>query len=358
MPTRAPIRAPVRVPSRGRTARAAGTYAIALLANTFEGGTNTTTLTQGTAGNTGGTSGNFFDTVTIGGGATDAFDNTHAAHGTLAAKIATGSSAAVYNTWSVSLTNTGVQQAWFRLYLYFTANPTNTHRVFSATAGGSVAAALSVTTSGTLRWTDTAGSTVFTTATAIPLNAWFRVEGFVTGNGDGAGQVALSLYAVPDSAAPAETYTSPATQSTAGLITDVRYGVSAAVASVGPYWMDDIGVSITGPLGPSLTPGTPAAGSASSIALGQATILPGTGAAALFAAPPGPCSVTFYNLGSTSAWIGTSTATTSANGMLVPSAPVSYQGFSGSRAAMFYGTTGSTVSTSVATIQYIVVTGY
>jgi len=132
--------------------------------------------------------------------------------------------------------------------------------------------------------------------------------------------------------------------------------VSAAVASVGPYWMDDIGVSITGPLGPSLTPGTPGTGSASSITLGQATILPGTGATALFPAPPGPCSVTFYNLGSTSAWVGTSTAVTSANGMLVSSAPTNFISYSGSKAAMFYGTTGSTVSTSVATVQYLIST--
>ena len=349
------IRARRPLPPRGRTARASGTYTTGILVNTFEGGTSGTTLTQGVAGNTGSTSGNYFDTVTIGGGATDAFDNTHAAHGTLSCKIATAGSAAVYNTWSASLTNTGIPQVWVRMYLYFTANPSNTHRVFSATAGSSVAAALQVTTSGTLRWTDAAASTIFTTTTAIPLNSWFRVEGFVTGSA-GAGQVSLSLYTTPDSVVPAEAFTSAATQNTAGLVTDVRYGVSAAVASVGPFWMDDIGLSTTGPLGPALA--FPAGG-ASSIACGQAGILPGTAATALFTAPPGLCSVTFYNLGPTQAWMGTSTAATSANGMLVSSLPVNYQGYSASRApTTFYGTTGSTASTSVATIQYLVVTGF
>jgi hypothetical protein len=347
------------LPRRGRSWSAAGTYATAQLTNTFEGGTSGNALTQGVSGNSGGTSGNFFDTVTIGGGATDAFDNTHAAHGSLSCKIATGSSAAVYNTWSVSLTNTGVQQAWFRLYLYFTANPANQHRVLAATASGSVAAALSVTTAGKLLWTDAGGSAIYTSATAIPLNSWFRIEGFVTGSGEGAGQVSLSLYTTPDSVAPVEAYTSPATQNTAGLITDVRYGVSAAAASVGPYWMDDIGVSTLGALGPSLVPGAGGgSGGQTSIALGQAVIMPGTAATPLFTAPPGLCSVTFYNLGSTSAWIGTSTAATSANGMQCSSVPTSFTGYTGSRGATFYGTTGSTVATSVATIQFIIVTAH
>ena len=349
------IRARRPPPPRGRIARASGTYVTGILVNTFEGGTSGTTLTQGIGGNTGGTSGNYFDTVTIGGGAADAFDNTHAAHGSLSCKIATVASAAVYNTWSASLTNTGVSQVWVRMYLYFTANPANAHRVFAATAGSGVAAALQVMTTGALRWTDASGSAIVTTTTTIPLNAWFRVEGFVTGSAT-TGQVSLSLYTTPDSLVPAETFTSAATQNTAGLVTDVRYGVSAAVASVGPFWMDDIGISATGPLGPSLA--FPA-GAASSIACGQAGILPGTAATALFTAPPGLCSVTFYNLGPTLAWMGTGTAVTSANGMLISTVPVNYEGYTGSRApTTFYGTTGSTVSTSVATIQYLVVTGF
>ena len=353
-PAPRPARSPIRGTwSKGRAASSRGVIGpFPVLVNTFEGGTNSTTLTPLLGGNTGGTSGNFFDAVTIGAGATDAFDSTHAAHGTLSNKIATVGSAAVYNTWSASFLP--APQVWMRMYLYFTANPTNLHRVFSATSNGGVAASLVVTTSGTLRWTDSAGSTIFTTTTAIPTNAWFRVEGFVTGNAT-TGQVSLSLYTSPDSSVPVETQTSAASQSTAGIITDVRYGVSAAVASVGPYWMDDIGISDSGALGPALSFGSGASGSGS-VACGQAGILPGTTATSLFTTPPGPCSVTFYNLTSTSAWIGTSTSVTSANGMLCPSQPLTYQGFSGSRPATFYGTTGSTVSTSIATIQFIVVT--
>ena len=338
-------------PPRGRVRSSTGVYTAGILVNTFEGGTNSATVT---AAGSGGASGNAFDTVTIGSGATDAFDSTHAAHGTLSCKIATGSSATVFNTWSSSLTSVSIPQVWFRLYLYFTANPGAQHRVLAATAGASNAASVQVTTGGKLVVANASGSAVFTTSTSIPLNAWFRVEGFITGSAT-AGQVSLNLYTAADGLIPAETFTSAATQNTSGKITDVRYGVSAAVASVGPYWMDDIGISATGPLGPALAfaPGQP-----SSIVCGQAGILPGTAGTALFTTPPGLSNVTFYNLGSTSAWVGTSTAVTSANGMLCPLVPVNYQAFRGSGPATFYGTTGSTVSTSVATIQYFVVTGF
>jgi len=349
-----PARIRPSLPPRGKIRSGQGVRGpFALLVNTFDGGTSGNTLTTSPGGNTGGASGNAFDQVVIGSGATDQFDSTHAAHGANSNKIATAGSAAVYNEWSGSLLP--ATQTWYRLYLYFTANPTNQHRVFAAYSSGVVAASLQVTTGGNLQWKDAGGSTIFTGSTAIPLNAWFRVEGYVIGNAS-TGQVSLSLYTTPDGTVPVETQASAASQNTAGIITDVRYGVSAAVASVGPYWQDDIGLSETGPLGPSLVPGS--GGGSASIAMGQAGILPGTAATPLFMVPPGLCNVTFYNLSAASAWIGTSTAVTSANGMQCHSVPTTFQGFMGSRGAMFYGTTGSTVSTSVATIQFIVVSDF
>src|SRR5262249_14116666 len=155
------------------------------------------------------------------------------------------SSATSFNVWSSSLTSTSVSQVWFRLYLYFTANPVNSHRVFSASAGGSSAAALFMQTNGQLKFNNTSGSAIFTTTAAIPLNQWFRLEGFVVGDAS-VGQVSLSLYDSADSTSPTETDTSTANQNTAGPVTDVRFGVGTAVANAGPYWMDDIGVSTTG----------------------------------------------------------------------------------------------------------------
>ena len=245
-----PVQARLTPPPAGRvTATRAGIAAL-LLANTFAGGSNGATLTQGSGGNTGGTSGNFFDSVTIGGSATLAFDTTHFTSGSgLAAKVATGvSSANSYVAWT---TQAGDQpRVWFRQYLYFTANPAGNFRVFSALGGSaSLAGALQVLSGGTLRWLNAAGSTILTTTATIPLNTWFRVEGFITGSPNN-GQVGVSLYWPADAQTPVETDTSAAAQSTLGPINAARFGVTSAVANVAAFWMGGLGLSNTGPLGP------------------------------------------------------------------------------------------------------------
>jgi hypothetical protein len=92
------------------------------------------------------------------------------------------------------------------------------------------------------------------------------------------------------------------------------------------------------------------------IIVGAATVPAGTTGTLLFTVPPSWCNVTFYNLSAATVWIGTSTAVTTANGLMCHSLPTSFQTFMASKGAPFYGTTGSTVSTSVATIQYCIST--
>jgi len=89
---------------------------------------------------------------------------------------------------------------------------------------------------------------------------------------------------------------------------------------------------------------------------GAATVPSGTTGSYLFTVPPSSCKVTFYNLAAATVWVGTSTAVTTANGVQCHSLPTTFQTFAGSRGGTFYGTTGSTVSTSVATVQYLIST--
>ena len=89
------------------------------------------------------------------------------------------------------------------------------------------------------------------------------------------------------------------------------------------------------------------------IVMGSATVPAGTTATQLFATSP-YCNVTFYNISTATVWIGTSTSVTSDNGMQCHSIPTTFFSYPGSKPAVFYGTTGSTVSTSVATVQYII----
>jgi hypothetical protein len=217
------------------------------LANSFEGGTNGTTIT---AGNSGGTSGNAFDTTSTGAGATTAFDNTHAAHGSLSCEIATTSSATSNVQWAASM---GTQaQVWFRLYLYFTANPAAAIRVFSVN-NGTVAAFLRITTTGQLVMVNGNGTVAITTSTAtIPLNQWFRVEGFVLASLS-VGQTELKLYSTADSVTPTETDTSAANNNLGvSTLTNYLFGITSATPSVVAYWQDNLGLSSTGYLGPAL----------------------------------------------------------------------------------------------------------
>ena len=232
------------------------------LTNSFEGVTPSgTTLTAGSGGNTGGTSGSYFDNVTIGTGATAASDSTHAAHGSLSCKLATGGTAAqAFVFWSTQLTGSSVATAWVRIYLYLTAYPASgAWRLCQWNAGGTLAAALQVNSTGTVRSINTSSATILTSALTLPLNQWNRIEAFCTGSAS-AGQVEFRLYTTsPDEALGSydEIQTSSTTQNTAGAITQVRFGQAAgALASYGPLWMDDVGASDTAYLGPSV----PAAG--------------------------------------------------------------------------------------------------
>lgn len=92
--------------------------------------------------------------------------------------------------------------------------------------------------------------------------------------------------------------------------------------------------------------------------MGAATVPSGTAGTLLFNVPPSWCAVTFYNLTAIPVWIGTSTAVTSVNGLQCHSIPTSFTTFTGSRGGGIYGTTGSTVNTSVSTIQYIISTDF
>jgi hypothetical protein len=87
------------------------------------------------------------------------------------------------------------------------------------------------------------------------------------------------------------------------------------------------------------------------IIMGQAAV---TGTVPIFTVPPGPCAVTMY-VATGAVYVGTSTVLTTATGMSVPTTPVTFESFPGSRGAQLYGTVG-TAATTVA-INYVVSTG-
>jgi len=225
------------------------------LTNSLEGVTPSgTVLTAGAGGNTGGASGNFFDVVNIGTGATNASDSAQAAHGSLSLKLATGSTAGtVYVTWSTSLTSTTLTVVYQRISLFATANPAaNSRLLYWGNSGATIAASLRLNTAGTLAFQNSANSVILTSTATIPLNAWCRIEAMCN---SATGVAEFKLFNTPDSATPTETQTSTSGQS---LSTDcglVRIGQSGgAQANYGPYWLDDLGASDTAYLGPAVVP--------------------------------------------------------------------------------------------------------
>ena len=73
----------------------------------------------------------------------------------------------------------------------------------------------------------------------------------------------------------------------------------------------------------------------------------------IFTIPPGPCAVTMYAPTGV-VYTGLSTALTTGNGMSVPTTPVTFQCFAGSRGAQLYGTTGGA---STVAVHYVISTG-
>ena len=215
-----------------------------LAANTAEGTATGTAVTPVNSA-AGGTP---FTAVNIGSGATFAFDTTQAMHGTSSYKVATVAAANSYVTWTAPGAGAMPPTSWFRMYLYVTANPAAAFRLFTFLQDTGRCAYLQLGTSGQLQFIDHNVTTMCQTS-AVPLSAWFRVEGYLTGD-PAAGQAELQLFTLADGLLPAETDTSAGGQNTTGTANGFAAGPFTA-ANVGPYWIDDLGVSTSGYMGPT-----------------------------------------------------------------------------------------------------------
>ncbi len=210
--------------------------------NTAEGSSSGTTVTTG---NSGGASGNAWNSVSIGASATLIYDNAHAAHGALAYKQASSSAGATtFLRWTTAF---GTQTTFYgRFYVYMTANPSTLSQIFgSSNAVNSVK--LKVNTTGTLTATaNNDATTLFTTTNTLVLNAWNRIEFTITLSASvGTGKVILYPQ---DSITPTETQTWSGANN--GEATATTYTFNSPSGNTQTWWMDSLALSTDGYLGP------------------------------------------------------------------------------------------------------------
>ena len=251
-------------------------YPRPFLFNSLEGIASGTTVTQA---NSGLASGDAFDgTVSSG---TLTADSTYAAHGANSLHVKTaGASTFSYAWWSTSLSLAGTTgKIWFRYYMYLAANPAADDIVLahcSDSGHATIIAFMRVLATGKLRVFNAASGTVLTTTNTVPLNQWFRVEGFIATNGSNSGgQYELKLFSTADSVTPTETQTSAATQNFGTTVAwSTMFGTDTSTASTIEFWMDDLAVSTDGYQGPAAATGTVTFAGA-----GSATVHAGSGSA-------------------------------------------------------------------------------
>jgi hypothetical protein len=230
--------------------------------NNFEGGTNGATISTTNAGGAGNTQ---FSQVNSGGaGTTLIFDNTHAAHGSLAMKIgATGATGP-----GVFLSGPSGTTAYARFYFYATAAPAANTRIFEVlnTANNVVGATLYWRTDGKFNTTNKNNAGGTTTSVAAPLNQWVRVEVKITLTTPGSGGACthqIRLYNTADSTTPdsdTQVTNQPVNASELGTWQFGNYFDSKAF---GPVWFDDVGASDSAWLGPATSGPATIAGASS-----------------------------------------------------------------------------------------------
>lgn len=230
-----------------------------LVTNSYEG--YTTAGTTISAANSGGNSGTAFDIVGVGSGGT-LVSATGAAHGNFCASLIDTSAASTYMQWTSNGAYGAQTTTNFRLYAKASANPGTGVRLFNNTTAGGSLMSVFLNTTGKLSVTYSSVGTAFVTFTAlVPLNSWFRVEGFVIVSTT-VGQVSASLFSTGlDNPVPDETHTSAASLNVGTLsgTTSYSFGDSSAITMTSAILYDDVGLSSFGPLGPAVAPPAPRA---------------------------------------------------------------------------------------------------
>jgi len=223
---------------------------MAVLSNSFEGGTEGANIT---VANSGGGNGNAFDGVAF-----DNFteyDNAFAAHGSQSGLLAASANAPapVWNTsWPGSTT------VWTRAYMRFTdatpAASTVIHEVRELN-GTTVGCDVRLTTTGTIQLRAPA-TLRYTSSTVITDNSWFRIELQVDSSATvGHIQCRLFVGANVNGTTADESFGSAVDNWDTGDGTVGGWRTGWGTTSTANMWIDEVSMSDVGWLGPYVAPG-------------------------------------------------------------------------------------------------------
>jgi len=210
------------------------------LENTAEGGTDETTVT---AGNSGGTSGTAWTSVTIDPTCAVVYDTAQAAHGTVAYRVSTGATTGqAFVRWTVA----SVARVYGRMYFRLSALGSNRALGRVRSTGATQAARWAISAADKLELRNAANGLVWTSTSTLAADTWYRLE--YNALAGASGQVTLTLYA-GESTTAIET-SGVQTAAYGSDIVDIDWGQVANGPNLPAMWIDSIAASTAGALGP------------------------------------------------------------------------------------------------------------
>jgi hypothetical protein len=197
----------------------------------FEAGSNGATITNG--------AGEASATAWTSVSGSPSYDNTHAAHGSLSAKVDTN---AEYGEWTLP----DPTDHYGRMYVYgnFSGSVTYFHRGIDSSVTGTYDILLF---SNKVYIRDHNQVHQFNTTATVPNNTWWRIEWHIV-NSLTVGEMVLRYFATADATSATETLTSSANCNTGAHTHTVRFGGTGGLNDT--YWMDDIVANATTWAGP------------------------------------------------------------------------------------------------------------
>lgn len=216
-----------------------------LFTNTAAGGA---AGTAATLTNTGGGSGDAFLFSDQTGTGTSIWEfSSTAAHGSLGYRIVGNGSRAFFG-WNGRNTTT---MSW-RTYIRMTNRPAAEMQIATVRNATTYAGGLNLTPTGTLKVTKTGGAPIYTGATVLALNTWYRIEmAWSPGTSTTTGRVWYSLFQ-GDSTTAVENFSAVNTDLGVAALTGIQMGKHTTANDWEAYFdsiaMDDATTTLLGPL--------------------------------------------------------------------------------------------------------------